>query len=389
MGHREPYCVVIGGINLDIQGFSSARYVAGDSNPGTVKRAIGGVGRNIAENLVRLGLRTELITALGEGEEWGALIQSTAELGIGLDYSPRFRNLDIPTYLCILEPDGNLAGAVADMGAIDALRVEHLESCRGLLNAASAIVVDGNISSECIAWIVANYGTRSREAKHGSKPGLDAESTLRVTRPLLVADPVSGAKAHKFISCLGQFDIAKPNAAEAAIIAGLSPDAELSNTIASLTAHSNFPLELYISMGEGGIAVAHGEALELIAMCPKSLRPGLVNRSGAGDAACATLVWLSVAARQARAPTPAPYAPSPSVAAGQATASSSAPQPPHIIVPTPREKAQFAIAGALFAAAAEGPVNPRLTIQNLCEIARTCYPELARLTDAIRNGGSP
>jgi len=356
LGQREPYCVVVGGINLDLQGFSGARYVSGDSNPGSVKRAIGGVGRNIAENLVRLGMRTELITALGEGKEWDELVQSTIGLGIALDHSPRFRSLDIPIYLCILEPDGRLVGAVADMGAIDALRVEQLEACRDLLDAASAIVVDGNIPRECIEWIAANYGTSSREA-----------------RPLLVADPVSGAKARKFISCFGQFDIAKPNAAEAAVIAGLPPDADLGATVASLAAQSNIPPELYISLGEQGIAVARGGALEMIAMCPAPLRAASVNRSGAGDAACATLVWLSVAARQSRAlPPDTPSSPA-----------------PHPIATSPCERAKFAIAGALFAAASEAPVNPLLSVEKLCEIARTCYPELAPLTDTIRNGGCP
>ncbi len=361
---REPYCVVVGGINLDIQGFSNARYVAGDSNPGSVRRAIGGVGRNIAENLVRLGVRAELITVLGDGPEWDILIRNSIDAGIGLSHSPRFHSIDLPTYLCVLEPDGRLAGAVADMGAIDRLHVEHLESRRELFDAASAIVVDGNVPRECIEWIAAHYGARPREPDRGANPGTRAEILSRNEGPLLIADPVSGAKARKFMSCFGQFDIAKPNAAEAAIIAGLPPDADLGATIASLAAHSNLPSELYISLGERGIAVARGTSLKKIALCPASHRPSTVNRSGAGDAACATLVWLSVAARPS-----------------DALASS-------LLASTPREKAQFAIAGALFAAAAEAPVNPRLSVENLCETARTCYPELAPLIEIIRNGGN-
>lgn len=359
---RESYCVVIGGINVDLQGFSRATYVAGDSNPGYVRRATGGVGRNIAENLVRLGLRTELITVLGEEEEWSDLIQSTIGVGIGLGQSPRLHDVNLPTYLCILEPDGHLVGAVADMGAIDRLSIEHLEARRELLDGASAIVVDGNVPQECVAWVAESYGARRSGARatpaHGGVYDAAGFEPFNGARPLLIADPVSGAKARKFISCFGKFDIAKPNIAEAAVIAGLphgsSPDA----IVASLAAQSNLPSELFISRGERGIAFARGDSIEEIALCSAELRPPSINRSGSGDAACAALVWLSIARRQSG---------SPAISA--------------------RRKAQFAIAAALFAAAAEEPVNPQLTIEKLCETARTCYPELASLAGVISNGG--
>ena len=42
------YAVVVGGVNVDIGGRSFAPLVAQDSNPGTVRLSLGGVGRNIA-----------------------------------------------------------------------------------------------------------------------------------------------------------------------------------------------------------------------------------------------------------------------------------------------------------------------------------------------------
>lgn len=51
----NSYAVVVGGVNVDIGGKAFAPLIAADSNPGTVKISLGGVGRNIAHNMSLLG----------------------------------------------------------------------------------------------------------------------------------------------------------------------------------------------------------------------------------------------------------------------------------------------------------------------------------------------
>jgi pseudouridine kinase len=46
---------IIGGINIDIEGAPFKKLKYQDSNPGKIRLSYGGVGRNIAENLARLG----------------------------------------------------------------------------------------------------------------------------------------------------------------------------------------------------------------------------------------------------------------------------------------------------------------------------------------------
>ena len=46
---------VVGGCNIDISATSYTFLIEADSNPGYVKTTLGGVGRNIAENLLLLG----------------------------------------------------------------------------------------------------------------------------------------------------------------------------------------------------------------------------------------------------------------------------------------------------------------------------------------------
>lgn len=348
----EPYCVVVGGINIDVQAFCLAAYTEGDSNPGRIERSLGGVGRNIAENLVRLGLRTEMITVLGSSPGWDKLVSRTERAGIGLSHSPRLPGAPLPAYLCILEDNGDLVGAVADMRAVERMRVEHLESQKSLLDKAAAIIVDGNIPQPCIEWIAERY----RAGGNGGPCGVNsANSGHHAARPLLVADPVSSAKARRFKACFGRFDIAKPNIAEATVIAGFDGEVPIQRLISAMVEASSLPGELYVSRGEGGMEVVdHGSATD-IPLPPPQRRPHSVNRSGAGDAACAALVWASVHAGSAGL--------------------------------RPQDKAKIALSAALHASSSKHPVNPELNEESLCETAINCYPELSGIVDAIQHGG--
>ena len=58
--------LVVGGAVLDTKVRTAAAPVLGTSNPGTASATVGGVGRNIAENLARLGRPTVLVAAVGD-----------------------------------------------------------------------------------------------------------------------------------------------------------------------------------------------------------------------------------------------------------------------------------------------------------------------------------
>ena len=79
---RNPsYAAVIGGVNMDIGGRSSAPLVAEDSNPGKVRMSLGGVGRNIAHNMSLLGIDVRLLTAFGDDLYAQKIAASCGELG--------------------------------------------------------------------------------------------------------------------------------------------------------------------------------------------------------------------------------------------------------------------------------------------------------------------
>ena len=361
--HRKPYCVIVGGLNLDIQAFCNFEYQPEDSNPGQIHRSLGGVGRNIAENLFRLGLDVELITVVGDSSSWDRLVFSTEKLGIGLAHSPRIVKAPLSVYLCILDRYGNLMGAVADMRAIEEMKIHDLEVQKPLLDFAEAIVVDGNIPKDCIEWIAANYGILEDEKKsHISYKKQRSQEPNAISRPLLIADPVSTKKSEKFVSCFGKFDLAKPNMNEAAKIAGLEQDASIEEIALSLREKSLLPKELYISKGGQGMSFVGQDIIEHISLSSLELRPHVINRSGAGDAACAALVWISLLERR--------------IKENYEDSSWSI---------SPRDKAKLALSAALYASASNRPVNPKLNQRNLFETTRICYPETSELIGELIN----
>lgn len=274
---RKSRVVVVGGANVDLQGIAFARFVPKDSNPGRIFRAPGGVGRNIAENCSRLGLETELLTVFGDDADGEFLREDCEAKGIAVG-GCLITGAPTARYLCALDPDGSLVAAVADMAAMEYLSPDFLESRRDSLDQADYILADTNLPPASLAWLAGRYGRKARLERN--RPS-----------PLLFLDTVSAAKTPRVLGISGEFDCIKPNKAEAAILAG-SLATDPSEILAALAAKGNLPAELYISLGEKGIYyyTESGET-GAIALPPPELRPKAVNRSGAGDAACAALVW--------------------------------------------------------------------------------------------------
>ncbi|MEE0765918.1 MAG: PfkB family carbohydrate kinase, partial [Christensenellales bacterium] len=105
---------VLGGMNMDITGAPHASLCPGDSNPGTVRMTPGGVGRNIAENLARMGFQVELVAPLGNDGFATLLRQACMQDGIGLSLAPSLP-MASSVYLCLMDGRGDMYAAVNDM----------------------------------------------------------------------------------------------------------------------------------------------------------------------------------------------------------------------------------------------------------------------------------
>ena len=145
--------LVVGGAVLDTKVRTARAPVLGTSNPGTASATVGGVGRNIAENLARLGRPTVLLAAVGDDPAGDTVLQRTAAAGVECRHvvvSPH----PTGTYAAVLDDAGDLHIAVADMRATDELTVADLAVVPTLLGGADALVVDANLDATVIRWLL-------------------------------------------------------------------------------------------------------------------------------------------------------------------------------------------------------------------------------------------
>ncbi len=142
---EQPGAVVVGGANMDLKARSTARATSRTSNPGHGSMAPGGVGRNIAENIARLGDRVHLISVVGRDPMGDNLLDHTAAAGVRVEHVAR-TDVRTGTYTAVLDVDGELIVAIADMEAAAELGPEQLNQARDIIATAGVLVVDGNLS---------------------------------------------------------------------------------------------------------------------------------------------------------------------------------------------------------------------------------------------------
>lgn len=271
----RPTVAVYGGANLDIQARCRASYRPGDSNPGTSSIAAGGVGRNIAENLARMGLATELVTVFGDDESASYIADGCRSAGVEVGRSLILPGKETSRYVCVLDADGSLVGAVAAMDAIDSFGPAELAMRFGPGDEAEIVVVDANLPAETIAMAAIRWKDK----------------------PLLL-DSVSVAKAGKAAPVVGSFSIVKPNRHEARVLLGLHADDAgpgqsdpLESAMASARALLGLGVrEAFVSLGPLGLLWACKDGMGLA----RPLSMPVVSVSGAGDAATAALAWSTV-----------------------------------------------------------------------------------------------
>ncbi|MFN3792412.1 carbohydrate kinase [Massilia sp.] len=141
----------IGASNLDRKLRSTGKLVLGTSNPASQDESFGGVARNIAENLARLGTPVALVTAVGSDASGRALLAHAEEAGVDTRGALRLDGVGSGTYTAVLDQDGEMVVALADMALNDRLTPDFLATRQQQRANAALIVADLNLPSESVA----------------------------------------------------------------------------------------------------------------------------------------------------------------------------------------------------------------------------------------------
>lgn len=256
--------VVIGGANLDIVASTDAPLVLSDSNPGRVRCAAGGVGRNVAHNLGRLGHAPALVSVLGMDAFAQTVLQATREAGVDTRWCHQLPGERTATYLSLHGVDGDMAVAINDMDILARLDGALLAPLRPALQTAPCLVLDCNLHAPALACIF-------------ESPAL----------PPVLVDAVSAIKCPRLVPWLARIHTLKANALEAAALTGMAVHSVEDAHAAACALHAAGVAQVVLSLGARGVvwSTAPGAA----GFCPARAVP-VVNTSGAGDALLAGLV---------------------------------------------------------------------------------------------------
>ena len=148
--------LVIGAQNIDIFTKTKEPYRLRDSNICTVSMAFGGVGRNIVENLSRLGNDVSFMTVFSTDHFGQVAKQSLLDMGVILTHSIDQDGYANSIYLGILDEENDMYLGLNDMAIVESLNQEYFKSHIDYINSFEIVVVDNNLSEESISYLLKN-----------------------------------------------------------------------------------------------------------------------------------------------------------------------------------------------------------------------------------------
>jgi pseudouridine kinase len=259
MGRTSPRIACIGGIDVDYKARVKAPAQHGTSNPVTVKSCTGGVAGNIARNLARLRCDVSLFSIVGADSPGEAIARELKDLGIDDSHLTRSPSQPTASYTAVLESEGQLFIGLANMEIFEEMSPAWADGIAPELASFSIWIVDANLPGATIARLLKNHKNNA----------------------IVLADPISIAKAEKFKGLLAYADVIFPNKKEAAVLSGRRAETQAEIEAAANEIRRRGTGSVVVTLGEEGIYVDDGKRREFVQAIP----PACVRDvTGAGDA---------------------------------------------------------------------------------------------------------
>ena len=264
----EGYVLVIGSAGLDVKGRPSRELRPGSSHLGQVRNSIGGVARNIAENLARLEVESILLSAVGDDVEGRRILDYSSNKGIDCSHVRVLEGVRTSTFLAMLDANGEVDTAISDFEIMEWVNPDYLLSHEELLAEAEMVVIDATLTEAALATIFE----------------LAEKYSVRVC-----ADPTMPMLASKLCPYIRQLHLIVPNEAETNAMCGLENPAHDRETAIS-AARQLVTMGAYtavVTLGEQGLAYADGSGGGFI----RAVHTQVVDATGAGDALTGAVIF--------------------------------------------------------------------------------------------------
>jgi pseudouridine kinase len=264
---RAKHLLVIGAAGIDTRGRAEESIEPGTSTAGLIRVTVGGVARNVAENLARLGERVVLLSAVGGGGSGSRILNQAASCGVDVSHVVVDSGHHTAAYLAVLDEQGNPVMSIHDMEIIrDLLTPSFLYRRRALFRDACMILLDANLSAGALE-------TAFRLARYYQVP--------------LCADPTAARLASKLCPYLPDLTLITPNAAEAEALCDVRVTGRESALVAAQKLVSMGVTTAIVTLGATGIVYATSQESGHV----PAIACEIADLTGAGDALTAAVVF--------------------------------------------------------------------------------------------------
>ncbi|OAH57393.1 MULTISPECIES: carbohydrate kinase [Bacillaceae] len=263
---EESSIVCIGGANTDRKARTNQKVRLYSSNPVKITEVCGGVARNFAENLSRLGCSTSLMTCVGDDKEGNWILKQTKSQGVDVSQVWVFPTERTGTFTTLLDINGESIVSMADMNIYEKITTSMIDEKWSYIVASKAVFLDTNIPKECISYLI----------KRCSDENI----------PIYI-DPVSSAKARKLPLRLDGVELLIPNQEEAEMLAEIKIDSIKDCQSACEKIRQRGVQKVIITLGDQGIYYFSTE--ESGHLSP--FKADIVDVTGAGDAFASCAIY--------------------------------------------------------------------------------------------------
>lgn len=255
---------IIGGITADIEGNPYSQLIYGDSNPGKITLSYGGVGRNITENLARMGASVSFVSVAGDDLPGRGAVIELKELGVNVDKVKLLPEENTAVYMSILNMVGDMELALCNMDVLERISSNLIDDAIDSIKSSKIIGIDTNLTAETLNYVI---------NKCCGVP--------------LFLDPVSVTKAERAIGVIGRFHTIKPNRMEAEVLSGMSIMSESDLEKAGQWFIAQGVKRVFITISGGG--VYYTDSNESGTIRPRNV--SIISTTGAGDAFSAAILY--------------------------------------------------------------------------------------------------
>ncbi len=258
---------IIGGIMADIEGHPYNQLIQGDSNPGTISMSYGGVGRNITENLVRMGASVNFISVAGDDFAGKGAVRELEDLGADIKNVRLLPEENTAVYMSILNIIGDMELALCNMDILERISVDFIDEAYGSMKDSKIIGIDTNLTEETLDHV-----------------------TAKLKDIPVFLDPVSVTKAERARNIVGRFHTIKPNRMEAEILSGMTIMSAEELEKAGQWFIEQGVKKVFITLGPGGVYYQDEKDFGVIRPEPVNI----VSATGAGDAFSAAILYSHI-----------------------------------------------------------------------------------------------